>query len=276
MKLRYGFHFSIAGGLPLAIHRALRLGCNSIQIFTSNPRSLFGRELNEEEIREFVELKKIHDVLPVVVHVNYLINLASNRNFYRSFEALFCEYERAIRIGADYVVLHPGSTSSSRGEGIIRLAFTLNRLFEHYDTGPVILIENTPGGGSQIGSNFYDILDIIGATIESSRVGVCFDTAHAFQAGYPIHTLEGFYGLMEELERIGLLDKIMLVHFNDSKTDFGSHKDRHWHLGDGKIGKAMKTIMKFFVKMGVPFIMETPWGEEEDRKNLAMFIDWMK
>ncbi len=276
MRVRFGFHFSIAGGLDKSVLRCLELGCNAIQIFTGNPRSLFVGELKEEEVNAFRSLVKEYDIWPIVVHTNYLINLASKSRFLVSFESFYEECKRAYLLGADYVVLHPGSLrDSDRNLAIVNIAYTINRVL--YDIPNItILLENTSGSGSQLGSSIEDLLDIFDAVLYLDRLGLCFDTAHAFQAGYPIHTPEGFYEFLRLMDRSALLDRVKLIHLNDSKTKFSSKVDRHYHLSLGYMGESLKVIARFFSLIGIPIIMETPWGREEDLRNLKVLLDWLR
>ena len=276
MRVRFGFHFSIAGGIDKSVLRCLELGCNAIQIFTGNPRSLFFGELKEEEVASFKSLVVKHDIWPVVVHTNYLINLASRSRFLVSFESFYEECKRSYLLGTDYVVLHPGSLrDNDRNLAIVNIAYAINRVLEDIPA-ITILIENTSGAGSQLGSCVEDLVDIFGAVLYPDRLGLCFDTAHAFQAGYPIHTSYGFYEFLRMLDRRGLLDRVKLIHLNDSKTKFSSKVDRHHHLSSGYIGESLKVIAKFFSTIGVPIIMETPWGKEEDLRNLKILLDWLE
>jgi deoxyribonuclease-4 len=276
LKVKIGFHFSISGGIDRAVDRCLDLGCNSLQIFTGNPRSLFSEGLKEKEVELFRDKIGSNDIKLVVVHTNYLINLASKSRFRISFEAFYEECVKASKIGANYIVLHPGSlVDTEREEAIINIVYAINKVTSEIENCPTILLENTSGSGRQLGARFEDIVTIIDAVILKEKVGVCLDTAHAFQAGYSIHEKRSFLEFIEDFNSQGLLNKIRLVHLNDSKTPFASRVDRHWHLGVGYIGEFLGEIARFFASMDVPLVMETPWGLDEDRKNLATLLDWL-
>ncbi len=211
------------------------------------------------------------DLRPLVVHMPYLPNLASNDKllYQRSLESLKVEVERCKVLGVDYLVTHVGtSKGKSRKDGIERVA---QALMEALDiSGPCILLENAAGQGSELGFQVVELGKIIRIAGRDLRLGLCFDTAHAFQAGYPIHTAEGLEEFLDEVSYWVGLECLHLLHLNDSRTPLGSRVDRHWHIGEGCIGlRGFKGIMRHPVLKDLPAIMETPWSLRWDKRNMA-------
>jgi deoxyribonuclease-4 len=272
MGLRLGVHTSIAGGLHISIERAKKLGCNTVQIFSHNPRSWSVREIKEEEIKEFKRLRELYNINPVYVHASYLINLASTNKAVseKSTGLMIKEMEIAEELGADYVVLHPGSASDSEKEGMRRVMRNLEKVLKR-DFGTGLLLENTAGERGDITSRIKDIAIILKAFYSSSLAGICIDTCHAFQAGYDITRQEGISEMFDEIEREIGLDRLKLIHMNDSKRGFRSGVDRHEHIGLGKIGlEGFMLLLGHRVISDIPIILETPKeSDEDDLRNLA-------
>jgi len=272
MGLRLGVHTSIAGGLHISIERAKKLGCNTVQIFSHNPRSWSVREIKEEEIKEFKRLRELYNINPVYVHASYLINLASTNKAVseKSTGLMIKEMEIAEELGADYVVLHPGSASDSEKEGMRRVMRNLEKVLKR-DFGTGLLLENTAGERGDITSRIKDIAIILKAFYSSSLAGICIDTCHAFQAGYDITRQEGISEMFDEIEREIGLDRLKLIHMNDSKRGFRSGVDRHEHIGLGKIGlEGFMLLLGHKVISDIPIILETPKeSDEDDLRNLA-------
>jgi deoxyribonuclease-4 len=272
MGLRLGVHTSIAGGLHISIERAKKLGCNTVQIFSHNPRSWSVRDIKEEEIKEFKRLRELYNINPVYVHASYLINLASTNKAVseKSTGLMIKEMEIAEELGADYVVLHPGSASDSEKEGMRRVMRNLEKVLKR-DFGTGLLLENTAGERGDITSRIKDIAIILKAFYSSSLAGICIDTCHAFQAGYDITRQEGISEMFDEIEREIGLDRLKLIHMNDSKKGFRSGVDRHEHIGLGKIGlEGFMLLLGHKVISDIPIILETPKeSDEDDLRNLA-------
>lgn len=271
--MRVGVHVSIAGGLPAALERAKRLSCNTMQIFSRSPRGGPAPVLAEADVRAFQSGRQAADIQPLVVHAPYIINLASPdaRMHAQSVRLYREDYARCATIGAQYLVTHVGSHRGSGEEaGIARVAEALNETLAH-DSPVMVLLENTAGSGQGLGERFEHLAAMRAGVKQFKRVGVCLDTAHTFAAGYAIHTLEGLEQTLEQFDRLVGLEHLKVVHLNDSKVEFESRVDRHWHIGDGKIGlEAFRRIVNHPKLRDLPFILETPKdSDEDDPRNLA-------
>jgi deoxyribonuclease-4 len=270
---RLGLHLPIAGGLQNALLKARELGCDTVQIFSRNPRGWMARALTDEEIERFRAVRAETEISPVVVHCNYLVNLASgNHEILTKSRASFREeVERAVQLGADYLVVHPGSAKGSCKEDAIRTcAESLRTACEGIALGSFrILLENTAGQGECIGHRFEHLREIIEACKEL-RLGVCFDTAHAFTAGYDVREADGLLATLESLERNVSLKQVRAIHFNDSKAAYNSRVDRHWHIGLGHIGlEALRRLARHPRLSHAAFLLETPQDEAgDDVRNL--------
>jgi deoxyribonuclease IV len=255
-SVRIGIHTSIAHGFSGSLESASKLGCNALQIFSASPRMWprVGARIAEIDCAEFRAKRAALGLGPVVIHANYLINLAKSDPVMRvrSMQAFHDEIVRGMALGADYLVVHPGSCCAKAPgsrktieQGIrdvaqaIRQAARGVRLCQKFDDfcdcRLRLLLENTSGMGAAIGSRFEELKAIINAVPELP-VGICLDTAHAFHAGYSIHTEAGLAQTIGALERTVGLGRVAVLHVNDSKTPFGSRVDRHEHIGRGKIG----------------------------------------
>lgn len=268
--MRLGKHVSIAGGLDKAVIRAHDINCNALQIFVKNPRGWKFRDFGKKEINKIKDNIKKLNMYPLVVHSSYLINLASPKEelWQKSLDVLTKEYKRSHKIGAQYLILHPGNhTGSGTNKGIKKIQKGLNKLLkESQDNGPMILLENVAGAGTAIGSKFEELYDIINGVEMHNKLGICLDTCHAFTAGY---NLKSKKGLDETLtifdEKIGI-EKLKVIHINDSKKEFASKKDEHAHIDEGKIGKeAFAIIINHNLLKNIPFILETPQFDGEDK-----------
>lgn len=268
---RLGVHTSIAGGIDIAIERAKSLGCNTLQIFSHNPRSWAKPMIPAKSIRRFRELKELYDMNPVFIHCSYLINIASpDANVRRrSREMLLWELDIAETIKSDYLILHPGSSSINKSTGKKWAKEILREISELKTWGTKLLLENTAGKRGDISSTIDELAELLEACGELA-VGICLDTCHAFQAGYDLRTEEGIISLSELInKRIGLC-KVKVIHLNDSKKDFSSHTDRHEHIGRGKIGeRGFKKFLNTPDFKGIPIILETPKkSDRDDVRNL--------
>jgi deoxyribonuclease-4 len=271
-----GVHTSIAGALENAAHRAKKIGCDTFQMFSANPRGWKALEPTPEDYERFRAARAAHELVPVVVHDNYLINLASADQLIReeSVAAFRRELERVLALGADYLVTHPGSAKGSSASKAIKTCVeSLRRAADGLPLdGLMVLVENTAGQGSAIGRTFEEVAEIIAGASGDLPVGACIDTAHCFEAGYPIHTPAGLREMVRQLESTVGLDKVRVIHANDSKTAFGSRADRHQHIGKGQIGaEAFGRIVRHPKLRRLPFICETPIDRPgDDRRNLRM------
>lgn len=274
--MRLGVHVSIVGHIYEAVDRAAKLGCNTFQIFSRNPRGWEALALVPEDVEEFKRCRKEKKISPVVVHIPYLINLCSGADalWKKSVSAYIEDIKRADALGADYFVTHLGSPKEKgRDYGIRRFSDGMIEAVKKAKPKLMILLENTAGGGDSIGSKFEDIAGIIKnvKTATGVVVGMCLDTAHTFEAGFDDSTKEGLEATLKEINSTVGIDKIKVIHFNDSLSELGSHNDRHWHIGKGKIGaEGMKRIINHPKLKGCAFILETPKdAKDADSKNLA-------
>ncbi len=269
-----GLHLPIAGGLQNALLKAQALSCDTVQIFSRNPRGWMARPLTDEEIERFQAVRAETGISPVVIHCNYLVNLAAaNPEILEKSRASFREeIERGIQLGADYLVVHPGSARGScEADGIRVCQESLKIACDDLDLGTFrILLENTAGQGECIGHRFEHLGEIIEACPELN-LGVCFDTAHAFTAGYDVREPEGLAATIESLERNVGAKNVRAIHFNDSKAEYNSRVDRHWHIGEGHIGReALRRIAQHPKLSHAAFLLETPQDVPgDDARNLA-------
>ncbi len=271
--MRLGFHVSIAGGLHKAVRRAVVRRCTTVQIFTGAPVQWARREITEAEAAEFARELAQRDIRPHFVHAKYLLNVASPDAALRekSVADLCEELAAADRLQAAGVILHLGSVGAegSLQEGIPRVARAIDVASEHVADGPPLILENSAGQGNMVGGDFAQLAEIIAATQYPERVRCCVDTAHAFGAGIPIHTEAGLDRAIGDMKATFGLERLALLHVNDSKVPFASGRDRHWHIGRGEIGReAMARIVNHPRLVHLPFIMETPGTEANDVTNM--------
>ncbi|MDX6694863.1 MAG: deoxyribonuclease [Blastocatellia bacterium] len=270
---KIGLHLPIAGGLHNALLKALKLGCDTTQIFSRNPRGWMARPLSAEEVERFRSTRAETQISPVAIHANYLINLAAADETIRekSRASFREEVERGLLLGADYLVVHPGSAKGACEADALRVcAESLRVACAGLELGAFrILLENTAGQGECIGHRFEHLRELIDACPELN-LGVCFDTAHAFTAGYDLRDEDGLAATFESLQRNVGLDNVRAVHFNDSKAAYNSRVDRHWHIGLGHIGaEALARVAQHPKLSHAAFILETPQDETgDDARNL--------
>jgi len=267
--MRLGKHVSIAGGIDKALDRALKIGCNAVQIFVSNPRSWKAKPLDDSLVKKFITSREQLELDPVVVHAIYLINIASPKEELRekSLEALKTDYRRSVEIDADYLVFHPGShTGSGVQNGIEKIAAGINEVLAEIQGSTWLLLENVAGAGTQLGASFAELNTIINRLEEPERVGVCLDTCHSYSAGYNLARQEGLDRLLAEFADAGPgLDKLKILHINDSLYELGSNKDEHAHIGEGKIGRqGFSLIVNREEFKNIPLILETPWFDDRE------------
>jgi len=272
---RVGFHAPIAGGLQNALLKAQRLGADTVQIFSRNPRGWKARPLEREEVEYFKRVRRATGVSPVVIHANYLINLAAADDDIRekSVASFREEVERGIQLGADYLVVHPGSARGAcEADALVTCAESLKRACEGLALGGFrVLLENTAGQGECIGHRFEHLREIR-ALCPDLNLGVCLDTAHAFTAGYDIRDEDGLAAALESLDANVGLSEVRAVHFNDSRAAYNSRVDRHWHIGLGHIGaEALRRLAAHPRLSHAAFLLETPQDEHgDDERNLTL------
>lgn len=267
--VRIGFHISISGGFVEAAKKARKLGCRTMQIFTGNPRGwALPRPVDPTVAATLRSVLERYDIDPLVVHMPYLPNFASpDETIYeRSVATLTNELERAGLLGASYLVLHVGHRGkSSEDDAFSRVAAAINRACSAVSGPPLMLLENTAGQGTEVGSRFGHLARIISMVKDQDRIGICLDTAHAWQAGYDLATAAGIADTMTEFNRFLGWDRLRLIHLNDAKAARGAGIDRHDHIGRGFIGREGFRLLLHHPRLSLlPFIMETPKKSEGD------------
>ena len=270
-----GAHVSISGGVDKAPKRGREIGCDSIQIFTKNQRQWKARPLSEDEIESFKENLNVYNIRVVVAHDSYLINLGSpdETQYKKSFDAFLDEAARAEALGIPYLVFHPGAHRNYGEEyALKKIAESLNEIIARTENYRLMfVVETTAGQGTNVGYRFEHIAEIIDLVDDKKRVGACFDTAHVFAAGYDIRTREAYEETFDQFDEIVGLDKLKVLHLNDSKKELGSRVDRHEHIGKGLIGlDAFRFIVNDKRFENLPMILETPGGEREYKENLRV------
>ena len=280
-RARIGFHAPIKGGLHNALVIAKETGCDTVQLFSRNPRGWMAKPLTVDDVLQFRNTKKLTRISPVLIHCNYLVNLASVDEFFlaKSRESFREEVERALVLGVDYLVVHPGSARGScEADGIAVCAQSLKIACRGLRLGSLkILLENTAGQGECIGHRFEHLKFIMDAC-PRLPLGVCFDTAHAFTAGYDIREEDGLAALIQKMQKTVGLKNVQAIHFNDSRAVYNSRVDRHWHIGEGHIGmEALRRVAQHPKLRHCAFILETPYDDPRaDLKNLEMLRSFVR
>ncbi|HEY6805790.1 MAG TPA: deoxyribonuclease IV [Pyrinomonadaceae bacterium] len=275
VRPRVGFHAPIKGGLDQALIVAKDTGCDTVQLFSRNPRGWMAKPLLDEDVELFRQTRKLTKISPVLIHCNYLVNLAAADEtlLTKSIESFREEVERALVLGVDYLVVHPGSARGAcEADGIALCAESLKIACAGLELGKFqILLENTAGQGECIGHRFEHLHSIIHAC-PNLPLGVCFDTAHAFTAGYDIREEDGLEALIQKMQKTVGTKRVRAIHFNDSRAEYNSRVDRHWHIGEGHIGTdALRRVAQHPKLRHCAFILETPYDDPRaDIKNLEM------
>jgi len=264
-----GAHMSIAGGVDQAIDRGEAIGCTAIQIFVKNNNQWQGKPLSAEEVLRFIKRQKETGIF-VLAHAGYLINLASNdpTNHKKSMDSMLDEIERCEMLKIPFLVVHPGS-HLKQGEdiGLKKVIESINSLLKSTKDYKVkIALETTAGQGSNLGYKFEHLAQIIEGVTDKKRLGVCFDTCHSFSAGYPINR-ETF----AEFDKVIGLNKLLAFHLNDCQEGLGAKKDRHEHIGKGKIGlDGFKFILNDHRLKNLPMVLETPNDKENELNKINL------
>ncbi len=283
-SFRIGIHTSIAGSYLNALESARKLGCNALQIFSASPRMWQGgsTRIADVDAQAFRARRDELRLGPLVIHANYLINLASGQRMLqtRSIQAFHDEIVRAMALGADFLVVHPGARGeSTMGQAISTIVESVKQASKRAPMGGLrILIENAAGMGTAVGARLEEVGEIL-AGLRSFPVEACLDTAHLFAAGYDIKSEAGLASTVGQIESTIGLDNVPVFHVNDSKIELGGKVDRHEHIGKGKIGaEAFRRILRHpqFGTAGPEgltgraFIAETPIEDPgDDRRNVA-------
>ena len=263
-----GAHVSIAGSIDKAVDRAKQMECTTFQIFTRNPRGWKFSPLNQEDVDAFIKKLEIYGFNVSVAHMPYLPNISSpfDDGYKNSVDTLIAELLRCGQLNVDYLVTHLGShLGKGLGIGIKRAADACNQALSSVDNDVMLLLENTAGMKNSVGSEFNHIKCIIDQIEQRDRVGVCFDTCHAFAAGYNLNNRKAVNETLKLFDKIVNLSKLRVVHINDSKGRLNSHLDRHEHIGMGFIGEeGFKAILTHSVIRELPLILETPIDSRRD------------
>lgn len=273
--LLLGAHVSIAGGIDKAIARGEEIGCTAIQVFTRNASRWQAKPLEAEKVEVFRQAFSGSPIDYISSHDSYLINLASPDAALRakSIDAFVDEMERCRRLGIKDLVMHPGAHMGRGSDaGLQTLAAAFKSIFEQAPEDVRVLLENTAGQGTCLGAVFEELAEIM-ALVPEGNFGVCFDTCHAFAAGYDLATEVGYRQTMERFDSLIGCDRIGLFHLNDSKRELGSRVDRHDHVGRGHIGPlGFQLLMQDERFRAVAKIIETPGGENHchDLENLSL------
>lgn len=270
--MKLGLHLSIKGSIDRVVDRAVDKGCNTLQMFSRNPRGWHSRKLDLEEIESFKMKLRQSGIEPVFIHSPYLLNLASPRKivYRKSAEALKDELLRAAELGIPYVVTHLGShLGSGKVGGLRRIVRVINSSLYAVNNNVILLLENAAGTKNSIGCSFDDIEHILSLIDDRRRIGMCFDTCHAFAAGYDLVSRRAVEQVLQRLDETIGFREVKLVHLNDSKGDLGCRIDRHEHIGMGRIGeRGFKNILKSRLQQ-LPLILETPIDKRRsDLENL--------
>jgi len=263
-----------AGGLHNALRSGQAVGCDVIQIFTKSPQQWKTKEFTDADVEKFVEAQKETGILCLAAHDSYLINpaAADAELLQKSRDALADELRRSALLGLPFVVMHQGAIGpATEEEALMRLADSVKYVLDTVpEGGPQLLLETTAGQGKCLGYRFEQIAYVLEALDRDPRVGVCVDTCHLFAAGYDLRDAESYTATMAEFDRLIGLDRIRMVHANDSKKELGSRVDRHEAIGKGHIGpEAFRLLLTDPRLLNVPIILETPKEGEMDPVNLA-------
>lgn len=276
--MQFGAHVSAAGGPQNAPERGREIGCDCIQIFTRNQRQWTVKPISEDEATAFRANRTEHGIGAVMSHASYLINLGTTDGdkFARSYAAFEQELIRCHTLGVELLNFHPGAhVGEGEAVGIRQIAHALNTVARaHEDKTDVrLVLENVAGQGTTLGRTFEQLAAILEQLEQPDRFGVCIDTAHAFAAGYAIHTEAGWNATWEAFDAVLGLDRLAGIHLNDSKAPFDSRKDRHALIGRGEIGRgAFERMVTDPRTRAVPMFLETPAGPA----GWAQEIQWLR
>ena len=274
--MRIGMHMSVSRGFEKNLRRLTDFGCQAVQIFAGNPTGWRMGKTDRAAIARRVKLLQELSVFPLVIHSAYLINLASSspETYQRSVELLALTMERAALYRSPYVVLHTGNHGGQGVErGLQKVTDTISRELERWPAGVELLLENTAGSGTALGSRLEELAAVVN-NFPRNRVGVCLDTAHAWAAGYALDSPHGLEETLGQFDRLIGLDRLRALHVNDSKVACGSKVDRHQHLGKGSIGlRSFEALLAYSWPEEMPVILETPeMGSEWDHHNLTTLL----
>lgn len=271
MLKRIGIHLGTGGGASNAVERARQIGANTFQIFSASPRMWRAPKIDPSQCDRMRQLRAALDVGPLVIHTSYLVNVCSQSADVRhkSIAAFRGEVERALALGAEYLVLHPGSWKGlTRDEGLKLAADSIQRAIDGLPwqgTPFHILIENTAGAEFSLGGSFEQVAELVALLRNHAPVAVCLDTCHTHVAGYDMVSAEGYKETMRQAASTVGFDSVRVWHCNDAKAERGSRLDRHEHIGQGTMGvEAFRRLLNDKHFAHCAFIAETPFDEEDD------------
>lgn len=271
--MRFGLHILLKGGFEKNVKRAAELGCSTIQMFAGNPTAWKPATTNPDLFKKRGSLLREIGIYPLVIHAAYLANLASPReDFYQKTLVLIRDTMlKASLYGSPYVVVHMGNHGGEGvGKGLDLLIRTLDKEMSSFPSGVTLLLENTPGGGNELGGEIAHLRVVFQAFPgEDVPLGVCLDTAHLWSAGYDLSEPKKVAQFLDEFNDEVGLEKIKAVHVNDTSSPLGSHRDRHEHIGQGFLKDGFPALFECSWPADFPFILETPEiGTEMDQLNL--------
>lgn len=274
---KIGCHLSSAKGYVAMGKEAAKIGANTFQFFTRNPRGGAAKPLDEKDMEAYVEFAKEHELGTILAHAPYTLNAAAAKEDLRqfAFEVMKDDLHRLSFIPGSMYNFHPGSHVKQGAEvGIQLISDHLNRVLEH-NVNTTVLLETMAGKGSEVGRSFEEIQKIIEKTERKDMVGVCLDTCHVYDAGYDI--VGNLDGVLKEFDTVIGLDRLKAIHLNDSKNLFASHKDRHEKIGEGSIGlEATERIINHPVLRELPFYLETPNELDGYAREIALLKECRK
>jgi len=267
---RFGAHLSIAGGVDRAVGRAREIGAECLQLFVKPPQQWRFQPLDDEAVERFRTEARAANLVPRVAHASYLLNLASPDEalYEKSKRTLLREWDRAGRLGLDYLVFHPGAhVGSGERAGLARIGRALDCLHrERPDREMQILLETTAGAGTQLGGRLEHLQHLLKTCEAGDRMGACIDTCHLFVAGYDLRTQAAVEETVGRIDETIGLERVRVVHVNDAKGDLGSRRDRHEHIGRGRIGReGFRLLVNHAALSELPFILETPKRDARSR-----------
>jgi len=274
--MRLGVHLSIGEGLRRTAQRAIELRCQTLQIFSRSPGGWFRRREEPAELDYFLATLSSADIRPLIIHTPYLLNLASPDSLIieRTQRVLSEELSLAAHWGAQFVNTHIGSHKGEGTErGLERIERVVGQALRGLPSGVTLLLENGSGVGNSVGSTFEELARLMAAfPRHSEALGITLDTAHLWGAGYDLSSKDAVDSVFLAFDRVVGLRYLRLIHLNDSLAERGSRRDRHWHIGQGKIGLVgLAAFLGHSAVAELPIILETPrMGSEEDERNLEV------
>ena len=273
MTKRIGIHLGTTGGVSNSIAQAREIGANTLQIFSSSPRMWRATKVDPKQASRTKEMRAALDIGPLVIHTSYLVNVCSQTAEVRekSVTAFHGEIERALALGAEYLVLHPGSWKGlTRNEGLTLAAESITRAIDGLawqEADFHILIENTAGSEFSLGGSFDQVAELVERLKPTAPMGVCLDTCHTYVAGYDLVTPEGYEETIKQAAATVTLDAVRVWHMNDAKAERGSKLDRHEQIGQGTMGlEPFRRLLNDKRFAHCAFIAETPVAQPGDEE----------